>query len=104
MALGPILSPAQDVANKVVGGAMQLRMIMKQQYLQAYNKVWNNKNATPDQVVAQMGSNAQAVFALSAQLASLLVAAGVSGIPTAMPTGWNYTAGASGTVTLTKVS
>ena len=96
--VAPEVAAAQNV--KLIGNQLFNQMVKS--YMVAFNLVWNNPNATPDKVVTAMGVDAQKVFALSGALATYLVNAGATGIPTTMPTGWNYVANNDGSVTLTK--
>jgi hypothetical protein len=63
--------------------------------------IWSNPNGlTPQQAVANFGTNAAALFSLSALLCGLIGA--ISGTaPSPMPVGWSFTANSDGTVTLT---
>ena len=64
------------------------------------NLVWNNPNATPQQVVAAFGTNAASLFQLSSLLCGLI--GSVTGTtPNPVPAGWTITASADGTITLT---
>jgi hypothetical protein len=104
----PLLNPtpaqlaAQQVQNLSLAGFKSLQQFG----LQGFNLIWNNRNATPQQVIAALGAEAAAVFALSAlnnqTIASAAQIGGVSppNMP-AIPTGWTVTANPDGTVTLT---
>jgi hypothetical protein len=96
------VSPPLDAANRVKTSGNQLYKQMVNVYTSHYNLVWNNPKATPDKIVSAMGTDAQKIFAASAGLAQYLVALGVTGIQTTMPSGWTYTANADGSVTLTE--
>jgi hypothetical protein len=98
-----VSSPTPDVAAatqvKVAGN--QLFQMMLRSYQSNYNLVWANPNATPDTIVAAMGTDAVKLFALSAALAQLLTSAGAAGIPLTMPAGWTFAPNADGSATLT---
>lgn len=107
----PVVTPmpvAQTAANMLLSAGNQLYQQMLRQYISSYNRVWHNPLATPDAIVAAMGTNANFLFTLSAGMAAYLVSAGAvdsDGIPTipvTMPSGWNYQANPDGSVTLTK--
>ena len=99
---------AQTIANQIIMSGNQLYQQMLRQYTNSYNQVWDNPMATPDVIVAAMGTNAQKVFTLAAGMAAYLVSAGAVDstgapiIPVTMPSGWNYQANSDGSVTLTK--
>jgi hypothetical protein len=98
----------QQIAAQVIAGGNGLFNQIVAAYLRQYNAVWNNPNASPDLIVAAMGTQAVAVFEKSAATAAYLVAMGAVDaegkptIPTTMPAGWNFQANADGSVTLTK--
>jgi hypothetical protein len=63
--------------------------------------IWNNpSDATPQQTVAAMGTNAAALFQLSS-LICVLIGQITGTTPSVMPAGWSYAANSDGTVTLT---
>jgi hypothetical protein len=101
--LFPVPQPTADVvaATRIVSSANQLNKAMTANYVSSYNAVWHNPTATPEQVVAALGTNAAKVFQLSVALCTLLVQAGATDIPTSVPTGWTYVVNADGTVVLT---
>jgi hypothetical protein len=65
--------------------------------------VWNNKGATPQQVLAALGTDAGQLFVLSEKLADILTTAGATDIATAVPASWTYVANADGSVAVTAV-
>ena len=100
----PAPAPELVAANKVIQQGNQLYTTLVSQYMQSYNLVWDNSQATPDKIVAAMGTNANAIFIASAGLAAYLVSLGAS-VPLTMPkkadgTAWNYVANSDGSVTL----
>ena len=109
--------PPEVAAAKSIlrNGNSRLRR-MVDEYVQDYNNVWANKSATPDKIIAALGTQGQAVFTKAAATAQYLVAMGAVDqtgkptIPTTSPvdaTGkcvWNITDNADGSVTLTKAS
>jgi len=99
-----VVSPAQQAANQVFASGRQLANLMVNTYVNSYRAVWNNPNATPQQVIAAMGTGAAAVFAHSAAIAAFLVSQGAPGIPTTAPTGWTVVSNSDGTVTATQAS
>ena len=66
------LPAAQSAANQVVNLISATFGVRVRNFQTAYNLVWNNKNATPDQVVAAMGTQALAIFTARATEATLL--------------------------------
>lgn len=74
--LNPIVSvpPEQLAAQSVVDNANSLLAMLTNRYQSAYNRVWNNKAATPDNIIAAMGTQAQAIFTHSAAWRHLLTA------------------------------
>ena len=99
----PVVLPEVQIANQIINGGNALFSKLLKQYTRSYDTVWNNQVASADKIVAAMGTNAQRVFALSADLANFLVTAGATDIPTTMPSGWNYVPNPDGSVTLTPI-
>ena len=97
----PVASDAR-VANQLIGSANQLTQTMLNAYLSGYNQMWNNTNATPDKIVAALGTNAVKLFTAADALATFLVAEGVTGLSTGIPIGWTFTANADGSATVAK--
>ena len=104
----PVLNPsaaqiaAQQVQNLSLSGFRSLQQFGQQ----GFNLIWNNANATPQEVMAALGTNAASVFALAAlNNATIASAAGIGGVtPPSMPsipTGWTITPNNDGTVTVT---
>jgi hypothetical protein len=62
--------------------------------------VWNNSDATPQQVVAAFGTNGASLFQLSGLLCGLIGAI-TDTTPNPVPSGWTITANTDGSVTLT---
>ncbi len=100
----PPNDPARVAAGQIVQSANFLWNQLPQKYLSAYKALWNNPEATPQQVVAALGTQAAMIFTRSAELAAFLTAAGVTRIPTGVPAGWSYAANPDGSVTLTPPS
>jgi hypothetical protein len=96
------ISAHDRAAAQVLGLSNQMYNQMVRKYTKAYDLVWNNPNATPDKIVASMGTNAVKIFESSAAMGQLLKNAGAD-VPTTMPTGWNFQANPDGSVTLTKI-
>lgn len=96
-----ILPSDESAANQIKVNGNNMYSMLLQQYLNNYNLVWNNKTASPDKIVAALGTEAVKTFTLSAALAQFLVLAGAVNIPLSMPSNWNYTAHQDGSVTLT---
>jgi hypothetical protein len=72
-------------------------------YTAQYNAVWKSKNATPQQVITRMGTNAAKLFSLAAELATILIHAG-SDVPTTTPAEYSVTINADGSATVTVVA
>ena len=98
--LQQVVPIANRTAIQIVKNSNQLFQQLVSQYQQAYNNVWNNPGATPDTIVAALGTNAQKIFMASAGLAAYLNSLG-AGVVATMPSGWNYVANTDGSVTLT---
>ncbi len=99
----PTIAPELKAANFILISSNNLYQQMISTYNDLYNRVWANPNATPDLIVAAMGANAVQVFNTSASLATYLNSLG-AGVVATMPSGWDYTANADGSVTLTPVT
>jgi hypothetical protein len=97
----PPSDPAAAAAGQIIQSANFLWNLLTQRYVAAYNVLWNNPRATPQQVVAALGTQAVLIFTRSAELAAFLAGAGVTGIPLTVPAGWSYTANPDGSITLT---
>ena len=100
------LTPAQQAANNLRQIVVQLFGYLGQGGLAGYNLIWNNRNATPQQVIAALGTDAAAVF----QFAELNVntvgsAATIGGVtpPTLppIPAGWTLAPNEDGSMTVT---
>jgi hypothetical protein len=101
-----VLTPAQIAARRI-------RQISKKQYtalgkagIAGHNLIWNNHNASPQEVLAALGTAAVAAFQLAALNQSTVVsAAAIAGVtpPTipSVPTGWTVTPNSDGTVSVT---
>ena len=101
--LNPIVSvpPEQLAAQSVVDNANSLLAMLTNRYQSAYNRVWNNKAATPDNIIAAMGTQAQAIFTHSAALAAFINSFGQTQVPAAPPAGWTVTFNADGSAAAT---
>ena len=65
-------------AQQVIQQGNMLFSQLVRSFQQAYNQVWKNREATPDAVVAAMGTNALNVFTASAGLAGYLNSLGAT--------------------------
>jgi hypothetical protein len=92
------LTPAQKIVGQIDQQANGLMALLKMQLARLQTDVWNNPDATPDQIVATMGTGAAAHFNAATALQTLLntIAPGVNTFtpPRAV------TINADGTVTL----
>jgi hypothetical protein len=104
----PVLNPsaaqtaAQQVQNLSLNGFRNLQQFGQQ----GFNLIWNNNNATPQDVIAALGTNAASVFALAALNNSTIAsAASIGGVTPpnmpSVPTGWTIAPNVDGTVTAT---
>ena len=91
----PQNSPEVNAANMVIQASRVHFKQLVSQYLSHYNRVWNNPYATPDKVIASMGTNAAALFAISADTAALINKHGANVQP-GIPTGWQVNFNADG--------
>ena len=87
----PTVAPEAKAASLVLLAGQQMAHVMLTNYQMAYDTVWNNRLATPDKVVAALGTNAKAVFEHSAALVAFLTGLGLIGFPVAIPAGWTLT-------------
>ncbi len=104
--------PAPDklAAQQILRQARSMFQLLLTHHKQGYRLVWNNLRATPEEVIAALGTDAAEVFALSSQLGTLLASAVgndmkkiiENGIPTGVPEGYSYKANEDGTITLSK--
>jgi hypothetical protein len=105
----PVLNPtpaqvaAQQVQNLSLSGFRNLQQFGQQ----GFNLIWNNKNATPQEVIAALGTNAAAVFGLATLNNSTIAsAATIGGAPAptmpSIPAGYTVTFNADGSATVTQ--
>ena len=101
--LNPVFTvpPEQTVAQSLVSEANQLLAHLVQRYAAAYRRVWSNKAATPERIVAAMGAQAEAIFTHSAALAAFINSFGQQQVPATSPAGWTVTFNADGSATAT---
>ena len=99
-----VVTPEAQAAATIRQVATELYNAILPKYKMCYNLVWNNPRATPGKVLAQLGTDAGELFAVSAATAQLLVAAGATGIPTTLPASWSFAVNADGSVTLAPVN
>jgi len=92
----PQIAPETRAANQVIMSASQLAQMMVNSYTTAYNQVWKNPAATPDKIVAALGTNAVKLFTAADALATYLAAEGVTGLLVGIPAGWVYTPNTDG--------
>lgn len=95
-------APEVKVAEQVRSLGQHAAQVLLNNYVTAYNLVWNNPNATPDKVIVALGVSAAAVFAHSAELVTFLTTLGATGIPTTVPAGWTLTTNSDGSMVATK--
>lgn len=103
-------APDKMAAQQILRQARSLFQLILTHHKQGYRMVWNNPRATPEEVIAALGTDAVEVFSLSSQLGTLLAAAVGNdmkkivehGIPTGVPEGYSYKANEDGTITLSK--
>lgn len=99
-------TPAQIAAG-------QIRQIARQQFVQlaaaglrGFKLIWQNPNATPQQVLAELGTDAAAIFALAKlNIETLTAAAQIGGAPSpqmpSVPEGFSTAVNPDGSVKLT---
>ena len=92
--------PEQAAAQQVKLTGNQLYQGMLNSYIQAYNLVWANKTASPDKIIAAMGTDAVKIFTLSAGMAVYLNSAGAN-VPTTSPANWTVVFNIDGTASAT---
>jgi hypothetical protein len=66
------LTPAQNIVGQIDQQANGLTLQLTLQLAQLQNAVWNSPAATPDQIVAAMGTGAAAHFNAATALQTLL--------------------------------
>ena len=77
----PTVAPEVAAANQVLSSGKQTAQLLLNTYQMSYNLVWNNKNASPDKVIAALGTSAVAVFAHAAATATFLTSLGAYRLP-----------------------
>jgi hypothetical protein len=105
MFLQPIINITPEVAAAatIVNDSNRIRALLVQVFRKNFNLVWNNPLATPDNVVAALGTNAAKIFMASAGLAAYLNALDPTlKLAEAMPSTWTFHANEDGSATLTK--
>ena len=104
------VAPDKQAAQQILRQARSLLQLILSHHKQGFRQVWDNPRATPEEVVAALGTDAAEVFALSGQLSTLLAAAVGNdmkkiielGIPVGVPENYTYKVNEDGTLTLTK--
>jgi hypothetical protein len=104
------VAPDKQAAQQILRQARSLFQLILSHHKQGFRQVWDNPRATPEEVVAALGTDAAEVFALSGQLSTLLAAAVGNdmkkiielGIPVGVPENYTYKVNEDGTLTLTK--
>jgi hypothetical protein len=103
------LTPAQQAAAQVQQLTTNLFQQLPRTGIQCYNLIWKNRIATPQEVVAALGTNAQAIFELAElNIETINMAAQIGGstppsLP-ALPAGWSVSFPGDGSAILTEES
>ena len=74
-------------------------------YRQCYNQFWFDPNgAAPQDIAAQLGTDAANLHQVSSALYAIIVqaAGSAAGVPATVPTGWTWVDNPDGTATLTQ--
>ena len=101
----PVVNPATAVANGILLTANNLVARYSADYMRAYNAVWANRQIQASVIVAELGTQAQALFTKSEAFAAFLNSQGAS-VPAAPPS-WatvTFASDGSGSVTGTQPS
>lgn len=67
------VSPAQRSATQIKRQAARLAEQIVTQWERGFDQLWNNPQATPAEVLAELGTDAEAIFSLSAQTVTFMV-------------------------------
>ena len=98
------IAPEVQAAQQVGAGGNRLFDLIRASYLRNYQTVWANPAATPDKIIAALGTQAAAVFTHAEALADLLNGIIAGTVPTGYPTGWTVTFNTDGSATASKTS
>jgi hypothetical protein len=93
--------PEANAATAVLSASRNHFKNLVAHYLSSYNRVWNNPFASPDKVVAALGTNAAGLFEISSATAAFLNQFGAN-VPATSPAGWTVVFGADGSGVATK--
>jgi hypothetical protein len=85
--INPTITPAQQAANQVIQIAIQQYRSLQQSGLQGFNLIWKNPRATPEEIIGELGTDAETIFGLaSLNIGTINTAAVMAGTtPPTMP-------------------
>ena len=78
------VEPAVRAARNVKQSTSQLANSLVSNWIQGFDKIWNNPRATPEEILAELGTDAGEVMELSTELVTFLA----SVLPTRLPDEW----------------
>jgi hypothetical protein len=107
--LNPTSDPATSAANQVRAAARMHFQQLARSGIQSYNAIWKNPKATPQQVIAALGTDAAAIFKLADLNNSTIQSAAKigGGTPPAIPgvpAGYTVAFKADGSATVTQAT
>jgi hypothetical protein len=78
------VAPATRIATRIINQTAQAATQLVRQWEQGFDALWNNPNATPAEILVEMGTDAAEVFQLSTATAQLMAAI----LPDTLPDDW----------------
>ena len=66
------VAPAKRIATRIVNQTARSANQLIQSWEQGFDALWNNPNATPEEILAEMGTDAGEVFELSTAMIGLM--------------------------------
>lgn len=78
------VAPAQRIATRIVNQTARAATMLIQQWEQGFDALWNNPQATPEEILAEMGTDAAEVFELSTAMIGLMS----NILPSKLPDEW----------------
>ena len=67
------IQPAVRAANQIKRNTARLAESIKRDWEQSYDLLWHNPRATPEEVLAELGTDAAELFELSAQTVAYML-------------------------------
>ena len=80
----------------------QMYNILKTAHSHRYNAIWRDRQFTPEQIIAEFGTDAKTLFEASEAIQELLLAVDPTYVHLSVPEGYSITFNPDGTANVTK--